>query len=108
MPKTLGELKDELRDEDQQTQAVTQYLVQVSTQLYDAIEVEVDGDTELEYVPITAWIELGRYEVPSGARRKAIELAMQEHKLDGGTFHTIPESSAATETCRAKMTISWE
>jgi len=100
MPETKQTASEELA----QQAAVTQYLVQLKVKAYE-LEDDTNPDSLTE---IEAWVELGRYEVPSGSRRKAIELAMQDHHIDGGTFHTIPESSAATETCRAKMSISWE
>jgi hypothetical protein len=83
--------------DETQTAAVTQYLVQVKR------DVNVDGEDLLE-----VWVELGRYEAPSGNRRKAIEQAMEEHNLDEGSFHTIPETSAGVETVRTKRTRVWE
>jgi hypothetical protein len=84
---------------DEQTTAVTQYLVQVRR------EVWLDDDQK---DTVEAWVELGRYEAPSGNRRKAIEQAMEEHKIDEGSFHTIPETSTVVETCKTRRTRVWE
>ena len=84
--------------DETQTAAVTQYLVQVKREVE-----KVEGEDLVEM-----WQELGRYEAPSGNRRKAIEQAMEEHNLDEGSFHTIPETSAGVETVRTKRTRVWE
>lgn len=92
----------------QQTTAVTQYTVQVRAELTDQQGTLLPMVTHGAEAITEVWVELGQYEVPSGARRKAIELAMADHDLEEGSFHTIPESSAGIETCRMTKKFSWD